>query len=401
MHMRSFQSNDHLYDLYEMAATSSSSSINLGVTRSRTLLFLSYRDSATREYGWKSYDRNGSIDGKGEDEYGDDQALIGKGKGVDRSDKRKGAYYDASGELQEHGQSDELSYPPPRTSASTSYSIASQLPPKWVDISDEVDAILASIKPKMAQLDRLHAKHILPGFADRSGEEREIERETVEITKQFRKCSKLISGMAQHTQSLSRSGRASAHEIAMANNVQTALATKVQDASGTFRRKQSNYMQRLRGHEERHQSGYMPDSETAMREDMELSRQHLERSRSQQDQLQAQSQLLIDEEQAQAPSQSDIDIVRRNREIDQIAKSITELAELFQDLSALVIDQGTMLDRIDFNIEHIGQDMAESVKELNQATTYQRRTSRGQCILFLILLILLTLAIIIVKPFWR
>ncbi|PWN32575.1 t-SNARE [Meira miltonrushii] len=374
-----------------MAATSSSSSVYLGVTRSRTLLFLSYRDSATRDHS--SWDRNGTVDANGEDEYGDDQALIGKGKGVDR---RKGAYYDASGELQEHG--DELSYPP-RPSASTSYS--TQLPPKWVDISDEVDAILASIKPKMAQLDRLHAKHILPGFADRSGEEREIERETTEITKQFRKCSKLISGMAQHTQSLSRSGRASAHEIAMANNVQTALATKVQDASGTFRRKQSNYMQRLRGHEERHQAGHMPDSETAMREDMELSRQHLERSRSQQDQLQAQSQLLIDEEQAQAPSQSEIDIVRRDREIDQIAKSITELAELFQDLSALVIDQGTMLDRIDFNIEHIGQDMAESVKELNQATSYQRRTSRGQCILFLILLILLTLAIIIVKPFWR
>lgn len=331
------------------------------------------------------------IDAGVEDEYGDDQALIGKGKGVDR---RKGAYYDASGELKEHG--DELSYPP-RSSTSTSYS--TQLPPKWVDISDEVDAILASIKPKMAHLDRLHAKHILPGFTDRSGEEREIERETTEITKQFRKCSKLISGMAQHTQSLSRSGRASAHEIAMASNVQTALATKVQDASGTFRRKQSNYMQRLRGHEERHQSGYMPDSETAMREDMELSRQHLERSQSQQNQMQ--SQLLIDEEQAQAPSQSQIDIVRRDREIDQIAKSITELAELFQDLSALVIDQGTMLDRIDFNIEHIGQDMAESVKELNQATTYQRRTSRGQCILFLILLILLTLAIIIVKPFWR
>lgn len=375
-----------------MAGTSSSSSAYLGVTRSRTLLFLSYRDSATREHSWNTI--NG-YEAKGEDEFGDDQALIGKGKGVDRSDKKKGTYYDASGELQEYEQPDHLAYPP-RSSSSTS-----QLPPKWVDISDEVDAILSSIKPKMAQLDRLHAKHILPGFTDRSGEEREIERETREITKQFRKCSKLISGMAQHTQSLSGSGRASAHEIAMANNVQTALATKVQEVSGTFRRKQSNYMQRLRGHEERHQSGYMPDSETAMREDMELSRQHLERSRSQQDQLQAQSQLLIDEEQAQAPSQSEIDIVRRDREIDQIAKSITELAELFQDLSALVIDQGTMLDRIDFNIEHIGQDMQESVKELNQATMYQKRTSRGQCILFLILLILLTLAIIIVKPFWR
>lgn len=80
-----------------------------------------------------------------------------------------------------------------------------------------------------------------------------------------------------------------------------------------------------------------------------------------------QSQLLIEEEQA-APMLADATIAQRDREIDQIAKSIAELAELFQDLSSLVIDQGTMLDRIDFNIEHMGQDMNAAVEELNTAT---------------------------------
>lgn len=68
----------------------------------------------------------------------------------------------------------------------------------------------------------------------------------------------------------------------MAQNVQTALATRVQDASGTFRRKQSAYMQRLKGHEIRHQeisgggtgkkgnNGWENDNETALREDIEL-----------------------------------------------------------------------------------------------------------------------------------
>ena len=35
----------------------------------------------------------------------------------------------------------------------------------------------------VAALDKLHAKHVLPGFADRSSEEREIEAATSEITK--------------------------------------------------------------------------------------------------------------------------------------------------------------------------------------------------------------------------
>lgn len=231
---------------------------HLGVTRSRTLLFLSYRDSVARD--------------RGKPFYGDRH--------------KTGAYFDVSGELRDHG--DGLDVPRPDRHAigsASSPDISVRLPPRWVDISDEVDAILLSLQPKMAHLDRLHAKHILPGFTDRTEEERDIERETVEITKQFRKCSKLISSLASHTQALARSGHVSAREVAMANNVQTALAGKVQDASGTFRRKQSNYMQRLRGHEERHHdlsahgppgsassvtTTYLPDSETAMREDVEL-----------------------------------------------------------------------------------------------------------------------------------
>lgn len=78
--------------------------------------------------------------------------------------------------------------------------------------------------------------------------------------------------------------------------------------------------------------------------------------------------MIQEEEEEAAPIQADATIAQRNREIDQIAKSIAELAELFQDLSALVIDQGTMLDRIDFNIEHMGQDMNAAVEELKTAT---------------------------------
>ena len=35
----------------------------------------------------------------------------------------------------------------------------------------------------VAALDKLHAKHVLPGFTDRTAEEREIERQTQEITR--------------------------------------------------------------------------------------------------------------------------------------------------------------------------------------------------------------------------
>ena len=41
---------------------------------------------------------------------------------------------------------------------------------------------------------------------------------------------------------------------------------------------------------------------------------------------------------------------------------------LFKDLSTMVIDQGTMLDRIDYNVETMANDMESAVKELTTAT---------------------------------
>lgn len=57
------------------------------------------------------------------------------------------------------------------------------LPPAWADTTPQVDEILGNITKMSAKLDKLHARHVLPGFDDKSEEEGEIERLTTEITK--------------------------------------------------------------------------------------------------------------------------------------------------------------------------------------------------------------------------
>jgi hypothetical protein len=42
---------------------------------------------------------------------------------------------------------------------------------------------LSALTCAVAALDKLHAKHVLPGFSDRSQEEREIEALTTDITR--------------------------------------------------------------------------------------------------------------------------------------------------------------------------------------------------------------------------
>ena len=57
-------------------------------------------------------------------------------------------------------------------------------------------------------------------------------------------------------------------------------------------------------------------------------------------------------------------IEQRELEINDIAKGIIELADIFKDLQTMVIDQGTMLDRIDYNVERMAVDVKEAEKEL-------------------------------------
>lgn len=57
-------------------------------------------------------------------------------------------------------------------------------------------------------------------------------------------------------------------------------------------------------------------------------------------------------------------ISEREREINELAKSIVELAMIFKDLQTMVIDQGTILDRIDYNIEQTNIHLEDGHKEL-------------------------------------
>lgn len=61
---------------------------------------------------------------------------------------------------------------------------------------------------------------------------------------------------------------------------------------------------------------------------------------------------------------NDTAILQREREINDIAKGIIELADIFKELQSMVIDQGTMLDRIDYNVENMAVNVKAAEKEL-------------------------------------
>ena len=122
------------------------------------------------------------------------------------------------------------------------------LPPRWADVQDEVTEFLKEITKRSAQLDKLHQKHVLPGFDDedvKREEEAVIERLTQDITKGFHDCQKAIQRIEGMVRDAKLHGTVTKGDETMARNIQISLASRVQEVSAGFRKKQSSYLKSI------------------------------------------------------------------------------------------------------------------------------------------------------------
>lgn len=87
----------------------------------------------------------------------------------------------------------------------------------------------------------------------------------------------------------------------------------------------------------------------------------------------------------------------RTEAIDELVHSISDLAEIFKELSSLVLHQGTILDRIDYNIEQTVEHTTKANQELVIADKRQRCTRATSCILINILMIFILLIALVIK----
>lgn len=253
--------------------------------------------------------------------------------------------------------------------------------PRWVDTTDEIDELLRKIKTLSKTLEPMHKKHALPGFKDRTAEEREIERLTGQITSLFHKCSNLVKRVEKETQT----GRDV--DRIMSRNVTQAIAAKISSENALFRKGQSAYLARLRGRPSVNKTAVEEDSRRTQVPDLESGTA-----------TGRQAQSLAQRSHA---GRYDTEISRREREIDEIARSITEVADIFKELNAMVIDQGTALDRIDYNLDNMHVSMEAASKELVNAENYQMRSRKRKLMLLLILMIVAVILVLIYKPISR
>ncbi|TYH34639.1 hypothetical protein ES332_D13G139700v1 [Gossypium tomentosum] len=247
------------------------------------------------------------------------------------------------------------------------------LPPAWVDVSEEIAANVQRARTKMAELAKAHAKALMPSFGDGKEDQRIIESLTHEITNLLRKSEKRL-------QKLSASGPSEDSNVR--KNVQRQLATDLQNLSMELRKKQSTYLKRLRQQTEG-QDGV----------DLEMNING-NRSYAENDDL---DDMIFSEHQMAKLKQNEALTVEREREIQQVVESVNELAQIMKDLSVLVIDQGTIVDRIDYNIQNVATTVEEGLKQLQKAERTQKQGGMVMCATVLVIMCFVMLVLLILK----
>ena len=70
---------------------------------------------------------------------------------------------------------------------------------------------------------------------------------------------------------------------------------------------------------------------------------------------------------------------------------------LFKDFSVLVIEQGTILDRIDYNIENAVEHVEKANENLDKALKIEKSTRARNCLLCLAITIIILVTVLIIK----
>jgi len=248
------------------------------------------------------------------------------------------------------------------------HEFALSLPPAWVDTVEEVRHYnINNIKKKIEELTKLHKQHLLR-FDDRQDEQQEIEILTQEISRLFR-------DSEQKIKEIGKSSGEKSHEDLVKHNIQATMASELQDLSILFRKSQKNYLNRLRGKE-----GSKDLFTIEKEEGGDIEESYDKGFTGGQMKLVNESLSVIDQ---------------RDKDIQNIETSIHDLAEIFKDLATLVIDQGTILDRIDYNVEQVVHHTKAAHGELIIAAKEQKKSRAKYCVLLLLMLIFIVIILMV------
>lgn len=228
--------------------------------------------------------------------------------------------------------------------------------PYWVEDIERVRSDLDDIEKKINALEAIYKDRVSAVFDDKVKQcDAQIASYTQNLTRIFHKCESRLKNLQKRQYTNDTEER-------IFKNVQKGLASRLQELSMSYRKKQKQFFQKLR-------------SVGTTGEDDDLIETGFNQSqKGAMDMMRKETQ-------------------SREQEIQQIAKSAQELAQIFKDLNQLVIEQGTIVDRIDYNMDQAVTKVREGVQQVVKAEEY-KKSSRPYGIMAFMILVIVVCAVL-------
>jgi syntaxin 16 len=102
------------------------------------------------------------------------------------------------------------------------------------------------------------------------------------------------------------------------------------------------------------------------------------------------------EQQMQQLSNIQHEYEKRDEAVAELIKEVTEIQEIMRDISVLVVEQGTMIDRIDQNIGSAAEAVERGVEHIRRAHESSKSGAMAMCIFVLLIMIAIMFVIMLI-----
>lgn len=254
------------------------------------------------------------------------------------------------------------------------------VPPAWVHVMEGIRSTQMQIATEHQALENLHRTHLKVEFGvdrDHDNEEREIETLTQSIKNKFKHAENEVKELDRVYKSELGPNGGSDDELSVLRNVKMCLVNELTALSRVVRDGQRRYLKAL-------------DKQKASRDRWAggAKQREVEERLSRDAAMDDYIQRGCTQEQVESVMLNARMVEDRDQELQSILNSIKSLHEMFADLHTLVIEQGTLLDRIDHNMNVTHDRIVAGKKELVKAAEHQKAGTFKLCVLLLIILII-------------